>query len=277
MTSPPIVEPGFSVELEEELSGPRETGGYEVTVPGLVEWGRELSELGLGELGKAHAELLESLVGSSEELWREFIGSSASDFVVALSEFLGGEEGVKELAWQLAGGEPKDILWTAYRDAMATKNPMFVAGLWAARVNIRMIMYFFQEVLPFVEDWVDEKDRELDRKIEKNLEREKEGGGSAADDDVQDDIDDAVDDFFDEMDRDDFQPEDVDDFADEVDDIEQDLDEVDADLRSIDPGVAGGEVATELAAEIQALRRTLEETRAGLAKPLARMGEWRRR
>jgi hypothetical protein len=280
MAGPPIVELGFSVELEEELSGVRQSGGYEVTVPGLTEWGKELAELGLGELGEAHKELLESLVGSSEELWERFIGSSASDLVLALDEFLGGEEGVRDLAWQFAGGTPEDILFTAYRDFMATKNPLFVAGLWAARVNIRMTMFFFQEVLPFVDDWIDAKDRELDRKIDKNLEREKEGGGSAADDGVEDDIEDAVDDFFDETDQDDFQPEDVDDFADDVDEIEQDLDEIDADLRAIDPELAGGEagsdLAAELAAEIRALRKTLVETRAGLARPLARMGEWER-
>jgi hypothetical protein len=268
MTGPPIVELGFSVELEEELSGARPSGGYEVTVPGLTEWGKELAELGLGDLAEVHDTLIESLLESSENIWQEFIGSTAADFIVDFGEFLRENE----VAQQLLGD---NVTLRDFVDDLTKGDP--AVATWAFEVNVKMVEIFFDDFLPFLADWVVEKDLELDRKIDKNLERDREGGGgSAADDSVEDDIEDAVDDFFDETDQDDFQPEDVEDFADEVDDMAEEIVEIEEEFGGLESALGGEEGGEQLLAEIRALRKTLEETRAGLARPLARMGQWER-
>jgi len=263
----PIVDLGFSEEFKEEVFGVHEDKGVEITMPGMEALAGELAELGLGEFFEAHTDILDALEG----VWDSFIESPLSDFVIDLGEFVRDEKVAEELLETLES-------YPGYY--MELHDPMLAAAMTAAEVDLKMLDILFRDFLPWLEQWIDSKNHDLNAKIDKNIERLEgdgdEGGGSSSEDEIDRAVEDAIDDFFDEMDPDEFEPDDVDELVLELGDMSDVLDAIEADLQRAQADSAGGAFGRGAEAALDELRRRLAELRGSLAGPLQRIEGWSR-
>jgi len=260
---PPIVDFGFSEEFKENVFGIHEDKGVEVTVPGMVDFMEQLAGLGLDDFVEAHGTLLDSL----ETVWDHFIENSSSNFAIDLGDFIRNENVKEQLLEKL----------TAYPGyCIDLGDPWLAAGMTAFEINLQMIEIFFNDFLPFLEQWIDNKNRDLKLHIDKAIEKLGDddgagGGGSYSDDDIDRVVDDAIDDFFDDLADDEFEPDDLDDLDEQFVKMSETLGDFEADLDAAQG--AGGADASE---RIEKLRAQLALIRERLAGPRNRVQGWSR-
>jgi hypothetical protein len=218
----PIVNFGFSEEYKENVFGITDKEGVEITSDGLVEYARELGDLGLAEWLEAHGDL----VNAFEEAWENITDIVNLEDV---GDFIREHNVYDRLT------EP----WLDPGNWIGAGNLMGAGLAISLNEIIVGVDIFLNEFFPYLEEKVDQMETDVERRLEAALDKlgtsDGEGGSSMGEsDDYERCAEEAEDDFLDELDPDQLEPDDVGDLSDAFGDLAGELAEFENDLDETD-------------------------------------------